>query len=1254
MARAARRESRLPGSAAAHGIAGGIPPRLIKGKLPEQLAKAREASPRLERLVENVVKGTGARVALGRKGRARAEEKLERDYYGDPSGVRDLARGTIIVNSEEQLATVLRRLKRTGSVRGASNEWSGANSLGYQHGKVWLDVDGHIVELQITTPGMIGAKEDGGGHALYERWRSLPEGPEKERLAAQSRALYAASARSSEASRSSSDIRSQRYSGSGLDRSLPTPDSAGLPASSVGPSLNFERIFASTFPTSRSVRQSGVVVGRPWSRHPVGRAGQRAYDRFSGLVETTRGPGAMFSSSRRAARMKERELRKERARTEAEVTRLERVIRKGVGKLGRSREGQEALIATLEAPAALTPRQAVEVKLADLRSTIERPRSREEAKARLDELDRDLQRRLRPLVDRMFPPAARRREQGLRNVLPHTRGKRAAAAIGIELEVSGIGSRKGGGSVLADAYEQVEQRVREVAERTGDPTARRVAALLEERDALRASLGDPEVVFGDKPGEYGLMSASPAAAARLRAQTRALERALQSGLVDRDEFARAVEAATALSRQAEGAARQVLGMSEEQLAARRNRVAQRYAERGLLPEGVEPEARGFFPHRDEFERVGGGHGGAVGMPAAGVVVGVPQRGRAFERRRNELRLYEQGRVQPNPRVLSNTVRQRERFLRTHEGRRWLYEHGRPIRAGEPVPEGYMLVRNPDVSPEQIPPSVRAAIESPERYAEIVAREGEFPEPRTWQAWLDTWLYRGGPEPEWLADLDNVRAVPERVVRTLLADAFASAPRGSFASLFGSLNALARATTIYLPYGGARYVARNTPQNMILLALTQPRAFARLRSSVFTVRREEPDVYAAIVAEAGTIPAAAGLPELAGMRRNAAQRAESGLRDASARIADWLGRAADEPWRVASWLEYARQYGFATPQARRELLFSDRPEIARVRDDIAQRVRDDMLDFDALTPWERETISRYLFVYAFRRASAKWPFVFAREHPARAALLSLVAAQHEREETPGRVTSALESGRTQIGGREVDLGWLMPHLPAAETIEDAARMVSGVGGRRVDLSALRRQLAPQYRAGVEALGYGTATPGLARSFLPGYSTVERVREGGGLGEQALRFVGSDVRYIEPGGDRAEQIRAQAPAEKRALLRAVRARFPNEFREEGREIARAFDRETQVRAARAAVEQRYAPGEQRERAKLAAELDLLDRWGALSEAEQEEVRELRAALDSLPLEQVRRIRDRISANAFENLYRELLRNTRRAVGSAGKDE
>jgi len=117
------------------------------------------------------------------------------------------------------------------------------------------------------------------------------------------------------------------------------------------------------------------------------------------------------------------------------------------------------------------------------------PRTADDDWVRLSEIDDQLTRELRPVVDEFFPPAVRQREQGMRNILPHTRGKRAAA--GLEREIEALGVEGGSGSVLANAYEQIEGKLLDLAVKPGaNPGVVRLAALIKERDRLRATLNE--------------------------------------------------------------------------------------------------------------------------------------------------------------------------------------------------------------------------------------------------------------------------------------------------------------------------------------------------------------------------------------------------------------------------------------------------------------------------------------------------------------------------------------------------------------------------------------------------------------------------------------------------------------------------------------------------------------------------------------------------------------------------------------------
>jgi ribosomal protein S18 acetylase RimI-like enzyme len=117
-----------------------------------------------------------------------------------------------------------------------------------------------------------------------------------------------------------------------------------------------------------------------------------------------------------------------------------------------------------------------------------RDRTPEEAKARLASLEQDVQKRLKPVMDRMFPGYVRSRDQALRNAAQSVKGKRAAAGIDRELQYGVGGSSR---SVLTDAYRKAEDEIMRHANRpNAHPSVKALAEMIAERDALQATLGD--------------------------------------------------------------------------------------------------------------------------------------------------------------------------------------------------------------------------------------------------------------------------------------------------------------------------------------------------------------------------------------------------------------------------------------------------------------------------------------------------------------------------------------------------------------------------------------------------------------------------------------------------------------------------------------------------------------------------------------------------------------------------------------------
>ncbi|TBV03263.1 PAAR domain-containing protein [Phytopseudomonas dryadis] len=178
-------------------------------------SKAPAAKREIDTIADQVAAQFGGRVAKAPiKSRERAMQKVMDHYDGDASRIKDLARNTIIVESD-QIGAVTAELSRRGAnvkiIDGASDP------LGYSGVNTTVQTRAGIpAEIQVNSPEMIYAKEPealarvllggddaynavaagaevpgGLGHKYYEQWRVLDsKSVEAKSIAEQSRAYY--------------------------------------------------------------------------------------------------------------------------------------------------------------------------------------------------------------------------------------------------------------------------------------------------------------------------------------------------------------------------------------------------------------------------------------------------------------------------------------------------------------------------------------------------------------------------------------------------------------------------------------------------------------------------------------------------------------------------------------------------------------------------------------------------------------------------------------------------------------------------------------------------------------------------------------------------------------------------------------------------------------------------------------------------------------------------------------------------------
>jgi len=654
---------------------------------------------------------------------------------------------------------------------------------------------------------------------------------------------------------------------------------------------------------------------------------------------------------------------------------------------------------------------------------------------------------------------------------------------------------------------------------------------------------------------------NPDERAHVETQIRELEDALRTPM-SKEQHDAALESLQTMSEMVEDHGREILlfgadrtpdpdtGLSEyeieaenvdEMFARRRGAYTDLLKSMGVIdPDDATTRAGGYFPNLHIARS-----GGAVPieptkLPASGNVLGVPKpRKDALNIKRNQFVRFQTGMLGMDPGNLLDVLRMRIKHLSTLKLRQRLYDHGEPVVRGQ-TRGGYdrklMYIRDPKEDAVKLKERTRAALDLDEDSYRALVERGEDPvgdmdihnpSEQAQGAFEDGvwWVGKDGRSapPPWVETETTIRTVPRQIAQKLFGDVFPSAPFGTVVPQIA--NALARISMLYAPgiLPGSRYVVRNFIQNAVLAGLTHP---SHLRYALYAIRkldRDHPELGRLIDAESGSTRAEAAMPERYTKAQTRGQELGVQVGEAQRYIGGKLSRVADEPFRRSMWIGYAEKYGFHGPEGWERLLKSEDENIVHTRTLISQAVRDDLIDFDAMSANERRFASNYLFLYPFVRGSLKWPFMYMREYPFRAGLIgSLAANEGEQRDDEALAKTSGESARTKLrpGERQYDYGWLDPWNPASQTLESISAAFQGMS--KNDLSALQQMLSPEYRAAVQSLtGSASKTRpwgSLLTSFVPGASTYQKAQRGGSLADQFLRHMGFSVeltpsRYLQ---------------------------------------------------------------------------------------------------------------------------------------------
>jgi hypothetical protein len=130
----------------------------------------------------------GSVIILGTiKSRERSAEKVEVDYKGDWSKLKDVIRGTVAVDGAGDIPNTVKALDKKMSDMGYSllqqpkNNYEKPMGTGYRDiNLIYSSPEGFPMEVQINTKSMLQAKQ-GQGHKYYEEIRGIDSRADRER-----------------------------------------------------------------------------------------------------------------------------------------------------------------------------------------------------------------------------------------------------------------------------------------------------------------------------------------------------------------------------------------------------------------------------------------------------------------------------------------------------------------------------------------------------------------------------------------------------------------------------------------------------------------------------------------------------------------------------------------------------------------------------------------------------------------------------------------------------------------------------------------------------------------------------------------------------------------------------------------------------------------------------------------------------------------------------------------------------------------
>ncbi|HSV08536.1 MAG TPA: hypothetical protein VLI07_18615 [Candidatus Binatus sp.] len=469
-----------------------------------------------------------------------------------------------------------------------------------------------------------------------------------------------------------------------------------------------------------------------------------------------------------------------------------------------------------------------------------------------------------------------------------------------------------------------------------------------------------------------------------------VKNALDKG-VDHPQFQNALNAMRWIADDRERILREVFGdRYDETFRNRKDLLADFLVERGLLRANFVRGSAHYFPATlDEPYDV------RVKQPAAPLtsnVIGQTKASQLVLHKRNQMILWQRGDWTADPQVLLDAHARAQAYAWSNEVKKTLFELGRPITLEEYENprllkgQGYLV--NPRGTP--VGTDMRAAINNKTVTHNVQKFHdgGEGGDPSALEASLvNYWRNFLGDADAQLPEgflMSDVRVVPREIVESMLRPLSGTSTK--FGRRWDYATTAARWATMYANVPGYM-IANGVGSIGFLLAQYGWRADRIVRDAKTLLGNEK--LYHRVLAEIGELPYQA--------MRKTGYGLNARFTDAEQAALHFVGTADRWP-RAVSWVHEARKAGYNTEEDMLRLVAGKTAKTQRDRDLVAQSTANFMVDFERLTAFERQVVTRVFFVWPWIRGATAWPFWFAKNQPVKAALgAAWGRAQYQRAE-----------------------------------------------------------------------------------------------------------------------------------------------------------------------------------------------------------------------------------------------------------------